>query len=170
MSTGASIPSYQQACLASDTRNSAVYLVGGASSVAGMLEVNYVSLTNINAPTFRSIGSSINSLKWSAGAPKACYAAPSSNQANSIIKVVQFGRGTSYMSYISPGGAVADPTSFTGLEFQSPKLFGWVGSFTTSNYNVYHMYAVSASTSTVEKSHWISLRLSFLSTGGSLSE
>ncbi|KAK5798917.1 hypothetical protein F5H01DRAFT_327173 [Linnemannia elongata] len=170
MSTGAGIPSYQQACLASDTRNSAVYLVGGSSSVAGLLEVNYISLTNINAPTIRSIGSNVNTLKWAAGAPKACFPAPSSDQANSVIKVIQFGHGASYMSYISPGGVVADPTSFAGLEFQSPKLFGWVGSFTTSNYNVFHMYAVSASPTTLEHSHWISLRLSFLTEGGSLSD
>ncbi|KAF9333392.1 hypothetical protein BGZ91_011268 [Linnemannia elongata] len=126
MSTGAGIPSYQQACLAPDTRNSAVYLVGGSSSVAGLLEVNYISLTNINAPTIRSIGSNVNTLKWAAGAPKACFPAPSSDQANSVIKVIQFGHGASYMSYISPEGVVADPTSFAGLEFQSPKLFGQI--------------------------------------------
>ncbi|KAG0073473.1 hypothetical protein BGZ90_011547 [Linnemannia elongata] len=131
MSTGAGIPSYQQACLAPDTRNSAVYLVGGSSSVAGLLEVNYISLTNINAPTIRSIGSNVNTLKWAAGAPKACFPAPSSDQANSVIKVIQFGHGASYMSYISPEGVVADPTSFAGLEFQSPKLFGLRLSFLT---------------------------------------
>ncbi|KAG9064220.1 hypothetical protein KI688_003408 [Linnemannia hyalina] len=124
MSTGAGIPSYQQACLAPDNYNPAVYLVGVASSNAGMLEVNYISLTNVNAPTSRPFGSNTNTPKWSAGAPKACFAAPSSNQANSVIKVVQFGRGTTYMSYISPEGVVADPTSFADLECQSPKLFG----------------------------------------------
>lgn len=164
----AGLPSYQQACLAPDSRNSAVYLVGGANSVAGVLEVNYVSLTNINAPTTRPIGTNTNALKWSAGAPKACYAAPSSSQANSVIKVVQFGQGTSHMSFISPEGAIADPTSFADLEFQSPKLFSWVGSFTGSNYNVFHMSSVKASVST--SSPWIALRLSFLNAGGSLSE
>lgn len=72
------------------------------------------------------------------------------------------------MSFISPDGAIADPSSFADLEFQSPKLFSWVGSFTGSNYNVFHMSSVKAST--LSGSHWIALRLSFLKEGGSLSE
>lgn len=162
MSTGTTIPSYQQACLASDTRNSAVYLIGGASSAVGTLEVNYVSLTNINAPTTQYISKKVDPLTWNAGSPKACYAAPSPNQANTVIKVIQFGLGTSYMTYISPGGAIADPTLFTNIAFKDPKLFGWVGSFTSSNYNIFHVYTAPSSDSS---SHWIGLRLSFLGSG-----
>ncbi|KAF9910580.1 hypothetical protein EC991_006139 [Linnemannia zychae] len=164
----ATIPSYQRACLAPDTLNSAVYLVGGAASVPGQLEVNYVSVADINAPTARPIGNQLNPTKWASGAPKACFAYPSSAQANSVIKVIQFGAGTSYMSYISPDGAIAEPTFFASLEFQSPKLFSWIGSFTATNYNMFHMYTVTPSN--VTGSRWVGLRMSFAPNGGSYSE
>ncbi|KAG0275046.1 hypothetical protein BGZ95_009244, partial [Linnemannia exigua] len=162
------IPSYQRACLAPDTLNSAVYLVGGATSVPGQLEVNYVSVANINSPTSRPIGNQLNPTKWASGAPKACFAYPSSAQANSVIKVIQFGDGTSYMSYISPAGTIAEPTFFPTLEFQSPKLFSWIGSFTATNFNMFHMYSVTASN--VTGSRWSGLRMNFAPEGGSYSE
>ncbi|KAF9127926.1 hypothetical protein BGW39_005476 [Mortierella sp. 14UC] len=162
------IPSYQRACLAPDALNSAVYLVGGAASVPGQLEVNYVSVADINAPTARPIGNQLNPTKWASGAPKACFAYPSSAQANSVIKVIQFGAGASYMSYISPDGAIAEPTFFSSLEFQSPKLFSWIGSFTATNFNMFHMYTVTPSN--VTGSRWVGLRMSFAPSGGSYSE
>ncbi|KAF9083985.1 hypothetical protein BGX23_010942 [Mortierella sp. AD031] len=159
------LPSYQQACLAPDSRNSAVYLVGGPGA-PGLLEANYVTLTNVNAPSSGQIGSQTNAQAWSSGASKACFAYPSTAQANSVITLIQFGRSTSYMSYISPNGLIDNAIYFASLEFQSPKLFSWIGSF--NDYNMFHMFAVSPDT--VTNHHWVGLRMSSAPSDGGYSE
>ncbi|KAG0375248.1 hypothetical protein BGX24_009360, partial [Mortierella sp. AD032] len=162
-----SIPRYLKACLATDDLNSAVYLVGASSSVLGRLEVNRISLADgLSNLSSVQVANPTEPLKWVSGQDKACYAYKSSNQANTVVKVIQFGSGSSYMSFFSPGaGAVPDPTSFSSLEFKSSKLLSWIGSFTGTNFNMFHMYAVDAVAST--GSHWVGLRMALVSSTGS---
>ncbi|KAK3839693.1 MAG: hypothetical protein J3R72DRAFT_422844 [Linnemannia gamsii] len=167
----ASIPRYQKACLAADDLNSAVYLVGAASSEAGLLEVNYISLADgLSNLSSKRVAHQIDSQKWASGAEKACYAYKLPTEANAVVKVIQFGPGASFMSFFSHGaaGAVADPTFFASLQFQSSKLFSWIGSFTGTNINMFHMYAVTANP--VSGSRWVGLRMGFVTANGDYSE
>ncbi|KAF8930526.1 hypothetical protein BGZ47_000499 [Haplosporangium gracile] len=70
------IPSYTNLCLAADKVNNAVYLVGVAPAMQGRLEVNYISMVNINAPTLSPAGVQVNTRQCSSGAPKACFIHP----------------------------------------------------------------------------------------------
>ncbi|KAF9119820.1 hypothetical protein BGW39_011896 [Mortierella sp. 14UC] len=117
-----------------------------------MLQVNYVSIADINLISSYPFGNQTDTERWSSGAEK-------------DIKVVQFGRSTSYLGFIASNGTVGPPRNFASLEFQSSKLFSWVGSFTGSNYNMFHMHAVTPNN--VTNSRWVGLRLNFLSLGTS---
>ncbi|KAF9910584.1 hypothetical protein EC991_006143 [Linnemannia zychae] len=159
------IPKYQHACLAADFTNNAVILVGVSESPLGQLQVNSVSLANITLPTVETIATTI-ATAWSSTAEKACYAASSSTQTNkAALKVVQFGTGMSYMSFIS-GNSIGDPLTFDTLKLESPKLFSWIGSFSAVNLDMFHMYAISPSSGT--GSNWIGLRLNVGQSAGSL--
>ncbi|KAG0275784.1 hypothetical protein BGZ95_008379 [Linnemannia exigua] len=159
-----SIPSYQKACLAADDFNAALYLVGVSNSQPGLLEINHIPLANgLNNLTFTQFDSQPDTQKWASGAEKACYAYKGPTDANAVVKVIQFGSATSYMSYFSSTGVVADPTFFGTLKFQSSKLFSWVGSFTVTGFNVFHMYAISPS---IANSRWVGLRMGFVASRG----
>ncbi|KAG0275045.1 hypothetical protein BGZ95_009243 [Linnemannia exigua] len=126
------IPNYPHPCLAADENNSAVYLVGVNPAVQGRLEVNYVSMVNINTLTSSPVGSQVNTNQWSSGAPKACFIYPAKIYANSPLSVFQFGNHVSYSTTITPNGTILKGDGFVDNSFLSPKLFalsGSVGSF-----------------------------------------
>lgn len=79
------IPSYPNPCLAADAANNAIYLVGVSPAIQGRLEVNYVSMVDVNAPTSSSVGSQVNTGQWSSGAPKACFIHPANTYANPVL-------------------------------------------------------------------------------------
>ncbi|KAK3839701.1 MAG: hypothetical protein J3R72DRAFT_447392 [Linnemannia gamsii] len=126
------IPNYPHPCLAADETNSAIYLVGVNPAVQGRLEVNYVSMVNINTLTSSPVGSQVNTNQWSSGAPKACFIHPAKIYANSPLSVFQFGNHVSYSTTITPNGTILQGDGFVDNSFLSPKLFalsGSVGSF-----------------------------------------
>ncbi|KAF9920239.1 hypothetical protein FBU30_009973 [Linnemannia zychae] len=128
------IPNYPNPCLAADEANSAVYLVGVAPAIQGRLEVNYISVININAPTSSPVGTQVNTLHWSSGAPKACFIYPSKAFANSPLAVYQFGENLSYNTVIAPNGTIVKPSGFVENSFLSPKLFALTGSVGAFNW------------------------------------
>ncbi|KAG0275044.1 hypothetical protein BGZ95_009242 [Linnemannia exigua] len=151
------IPNYAQACLAADNANSGVYLVGAPASSVGRLEVNYVSVANINTPTASSLGYRVDTVAWASGAPKACFSYPSDTQANSGIKVIQFSENKSYMSTIQPDGTVGNASLFHGVAYTSHRLFTLSGTF--RDFDMFNVF--TNSTSLVTSTRWMGVRLSF---------
>ncbi|KAF9104414.1 hypothetical protein BGX29_001941 [Mortierella sp. GBA35] len=151
------IPNYAQPCLAADNANSAVYLVGVPAATVGRLEINYVSVANINSPSVSTLGYRVDTESWASGAPKACFTYPSEHQANTGIKVVQFTENRSYMSTIRPDGTIGAATRFLGTAYTSPKPFTLSGSFAA--FDVFSVF--TNTTSAWSSSRWMALRLSF---------
>ncbi|KAF9143456.1 hypothetical protein BGX30_000431 [Mortierella sp. GBA39] len=119
---------YPNPCLAADEANNAVYLVGVSPAIQGRLEVNYVSMIDVNAPTSPLVGSQVNTNQWSSGAPKACFVHLATTYANRLLSVTQFGDNVSYNPLITPSGTILGGGSFDNTSFVSPKLFASTGS------------------------------------------
>ncbi|KAF9127924.1 hypothetical protein BGW39_005474 [Mortierella sp. 14UC] len=151
------IPNYTQSCLAADNTNSAVYLVGVPASSVGRLEVNYISVANINAPSASSLGYRFDTEAWASGAPKACFTYPSDTQANSGIKAIQFNENRSYMSTIRPDGTIGNATLFYGIAYNSRRLFALSGTF--RDFDMFNVF--TNNTSPLTSSRWMGMRLSF---------
>ncbi|KAG0252357.1 hypothetical protein BGZ95_006659, partial [Linnemannia exigua] len=143
------IPRYQKACLAADTSTKSVYLVGASSSQTGLLEIYHISLADsIINPSSSRVGFQEDNTSWSSSKEKACYAYQLPSMVNVAVEVIQFGQGASYQNTFPLNGTVGQPTLFDNQEFQSSKLFSWVGSYSGAHANIFHMYGVSPSTLT----------------------
>ncbi|KAF9920240.1 hypothetical protein FBU30_009974 [Linnemannia zychae] len=108
------IPTFQQACLASDSQGGSAYLIGGSSSVPGLVEVYYISFTNITAPAVKLVASQVNSIKWFSNAPKACFPSSQTGQPGTLLKLVQFGDDMSFSSVTKSYPSSNDPMLSVG--------------------------------------------------------
>ncbi|KAF9328113.1 hypothetical protein BGZ91_001144 [Linnemannia elongata] len=147
------IPSYPNPCLAADDANNAIYLVGVSPAIQGRLEVNYVSMIDVNAPMSSPVGSQVNTNQWSSGAPKACFIHPATTYANRPLSVTQFGNNVSYGTLITPSGTILGGSKFINSSFVSPKLFALTGSVAPFD------WLVTLTTDAV--SPWAAVRLNF---------
>ncbi|KAH7049824.1 hypothetical protein BKA57DRAFT_461309 [Linnemannia elongata] len=147
------IPSYPNPCLAADDANNAIYLVGVSPAIQGRLEVNYVSMIDVNAPISSPVGTQVNTNQWSSGAPKACFIHPATTYANRPLSVTQFGNNVSYSTLITPSGTILGGSKFINSSFVSPKLFALTGSVAPFD------WLVTLTTDAV--SPWAAVRLNF---------
>ncbi|KAG0275783.1 hypothetical protein BGZ95_008378 [Linnemannia exigua] len=171
MSTPNKLPSFQQACLAADNANAAVYLVGvPATTTPGRLEVHHITLSptnpnNPNNPNFinsKLISSSQvdpnnnSNNAWTSNSLKACFTYPSSPLLSNPIMVIQFDPYRTQFTSIRPGGIMDAPTNLnmTNLAFVSPRLFtlsGYFGAFEV--FNVFTNFATNSA--------WMGVRLNY---------
>ncbi|KAF9142782.1 hypothetical protein BG015_000666 [Linnemannia schmuckeri] len=138
------LPSFQQACLAADNANSAVYLVGVSTTTPERLEAHYIPITSNNnlltPPNSKLIASQIDpTSSWTSNSPKACFTYPSPTSPATSVMVVQFEPyKTQLTSFrVSDAGMMDVAKNLTNLAFVSPRLFslsGYFGASILTNY------------------------------------
>ncbi|KAF9088035.1 hypothetical protein BGX29_001937 [Mortierella sp. GBA35] len=135
------IPNYPQACLAPDHANSAVYLAGVPAAQLGRLEVNYVSVANVNSPVASIVTSLVDTDAWTSSASKTCFIDPSAaSLPNPSVKIIQFGNFKTFYTTVRPNGSIDKAVTFGSVSFLSPRLFAWTGTVPKGAFDLYTVY------------------------------
>jgi hypothetical protein len=122
------IPSYLQPCLAATKDSSTVYLVGTPMSPGSALNVNIVSIGDINAPVVKKRFSAANSSIWPPHIPKVCSSYVGNILAEEYsLHIQQVGLNSSWDTIFYAANETFRATlSFQGRSF-SKQSFSYIG-------------------------------------------